>query len=264
MTYRDYSPRTIENYVSQLKKLHEYFKISLEELTVDQFKTYACHLIDDKGLSNVTINQLISAWKILQIDVLSRDWDEIKLKRPPREKFLPQVLSQSEAQKLIKALPNLKHTVLMQLAYCCGLRLEELLNLRPADIDSSRMVIRIVKGKGGKTREVPFSTHLLEMLRMYFILYRPTKYLFEGQRKGSKYSSSSFRKIVKKAAKLAGIKKPVSPHLLRHCFATHMLERGINLRRLQMLLGHNSMRSTSIYLHLAQPSRSEIPDLLEY
>jgi len=264
MIYRNYSPRTIENYVLQLKLMHRHFKVPLDEISRDQFKTYAYYLVTERKLSNVTINQLISAWKILQKDVLSRDWENIKLVRPRKKRSLPEVLSQPEVQRLIDALSNLKHTILLQIAYSCGLRLEEIQNLKPSHIDSSRMVIRVEYGKGNKSREVPLSSNLLESLRVYYRRYKPKNYLIEGREKGSRYSTTSFRKVVQKAALKAGIKKRVSPHLLRHCFATHMLEKGINLKRLQMLMGHNSMRSTSIYLHLAQPSKSEVPDLLAY
>ena len=230
---RNYSERTVRGYITSISQLSMYYKTSPDKITKDQVKDYAYHLIHSKNASVSRINQLISAWKIFQVDVLGNQWEEFRLKRPRREKKIPQVLSHEEALRLIDAPVNMKHRMILRLAYATGLRRAELLSLPLKHIDSSRGVVR-VKGKGNKSREVPASNTLIRELRQYYKLYRPKTYLFEGS-PGKPYSASSMHNIIKKAAKMAGIKKEVSPHTLRHSFATHMLEKGINLKHLQPL-----------------------------
>ncbi len=264
MRFRNYSESSIKNYVSILVQLTNFYKTSPDRLTKEQIKDYAYFLINQKHCSTSTINQLISAWKILQVDVLENKWEEIRIKRPRTEKRLPQILSQQEVAVLLEAHQNVKHRTMLKLTYACGLRRSELINLKIRDIDSNRGVLRIVKGKGQKTREIPLHNNILEILRDYYRQYRPEVYLFESFKPGVQYSFSSFANILKKAAQKSGVKKDIHPHLLRHTFATHMLERGLNLKRLQMLLGHNSLKTTAIYLHLANPNSGDIPDLLNF
>lgn len=262
MRVRNYSERTVRSYVSSIAYLAKYCKLSPEKITREQVKSYAYHLIQNKQVSVSSINQLISAWKILQVDVLGNEWEDFKLKRPKREKTIPQVLSQEEALLLINAPRNLKHKTILKLAYATGLRRAELLGLQLKHIDSARNVVRVIKGKGNKSREVPAPQSLIEELREYYKSFWPKTYLFEGYKPGKPYSATSIEKIVKNAASRAGIKKDIYPHILRHSFATHMLEKGVNLKRLQIMLGHNSMKTTSIYLHLANPTSTDIPNLL--
>lgn len=262
MRLRNYSERTIRSYVSSIAYLAKHYKLSPDKITREQVKSYAYHLIRDKQVSVSSLNQLISAWKIFQVDVLGHDWEDFRLKRPKREKTIPQVLSQEEALHLINAPRNLKHKILLTLAYATGLRRAELLALQLKHIDSGRNVVRVIKGKGNKSREVPAPQSLIEELRHYYKSFRPKTYLFEGYRPGKPYSATSIEKIVKNAATRAGIKKDIYPHILRHSFATHMLEKGVNLKRLQIMMGHNSMKTTSVYLHLANPTSKDIPNLL--
>jgi integrase/recombinase XerD len=258
---RHYSERTVQSYIGSISQLSRHYKSSPDKITREQVKGYAYHLIHSKQASVSSINQLISAWKILQVDVLGNPWEDFRLKRPRREKKIPQVLSQEEALRLIAAPQNKKHRMVLTMAYATGLRRSELLSLTLKDIDSSRGVLR-VKGKGNKTREVPVLNSLIDELRQYYKQYRPKTYLFEGTKPGFAYSATSFHNIVKDAAGKAGIKKNISPHVLRHCFATHMLEKGINLKHLQIILGHNAMKTTSVYLHLVNPNPKDFPDLL--
>ena len=258
---RNYSERTVCSYITSISQLSIFYKTSPDKITRDQVKSYAYHLIHSKDASVSRINQLISAWKIFQVDVLGNQWEEFRLKRPRREKKIPQVLSQEEALALIGVLSNMKHRMVLTLAYVTGIRRAELLNLKLKDVDSSRGVIRIIQGKGNKSREVPVPKILICHLREYYKYYRPRTYLFEGM-PGKPYSATSMHNIIKKAAKKARIKKEVSPHILRHSFATHMLDKGINLKRLQMILGHSALRTTSIYLHLSNPDSTDLPDLL--
>ncbi len=260
MRIRNYSERTIKSYLSMLGRVSLYHKLPPGRITPDQFKSYLYYLTETKHCSTSTLNQMISAWKILQQDVLGRKWEEINIKRPRRGKKMPQVLSRQEALTLINAPANLKHRAMLTLAYTTGVRRNEMLELTPQDIDRQRHVIRI-HGKGNKQREVFMSPQLLQLLEEYYRLYRPQHFLFEGHRKGSRYSERTVEVVVKQTALKAGIKKNISPHVLRHSFATHMLEKGVNLKRLQMLMGHNSLQTTSVYLHLADTDRSSLPDL---
>lgn len=262
MRIRNYSAHSIRNYVAALSSLSKHYNCSPDLLTNEQVKDYIYYLIEQKQLSTSSVNQVISAWKILQVDILGNSWESLRIKRPKREKRLPKILSQVEAQALVDALDNEKHCAILSLLYSTGLRLGELISLKPEDIDSSRKVVRVVKGKGNKSREIPVPDSLIIQLRAYYKAYLPEKYLFAGQLKNRPYSASSVEEIVKKAAKKAGLKKRPSPHMLRHCFATHMLERGVNLKRLQLVMGHNSLKTTSVYLHLASYSEEALPNLL--
>ena len=249
MQIRNYSPRTITTYVSLIAALSRHYHISPEGISKQQFKDYIAYRIQHQNVSVSTVNQLIGAWKIFQTDILERKWEDFKVKRPRKEKKLPVVLSRFEALKLINVLPNIKHSTLLSLAYATGMRRSELLDLKPGHIDSQRKVIRVVAGKGHKQRQIPIHDSLIGILRNYYKKYQPTIFLFEGHIPGEKYSATSFTNIVKNAAKKAGINKRVSPHVLRHSFATHMLEKGINLKKLQLILGHNGATVTFFHLH---------------
>lgn len=262
MRIRNYSERTVRSYLASIAQLSKYYKTSPDKIGREQVKSFAYYLIHSKQVSTSTINQLISAWKIFQVDVLGNTWEDFRLKRPRREKRIPQILSHQEALRLIDAPTNMKHRMILTLAYATGLRRAELINLTLKHIDSPRNVIRVIQGKGNKSREVPAPTVLIQRLREYYKHYHPKTYLFEGYRPGMPYSATSIENIVKGAAAKAGIKKDVYPHILRHSFATHMLEKGVNLKRLQIILGHNAMKTTSIYLHLASFNPADLPDLL--
>jgi integrase/recombinase XerD len=178
--------------------------------------------------------------------------------RPRREKTLPNVLSKEEVKKLLNASTNLKHRTMLSLIYACGLRRSELLNLTFKDIQADRLIITVRQSKGKKDRIVTLSPMLLVELRQYYLQFRPLKYLFEGQFVGEKYSARSLEEILKKACKTAKINKPVTLHWLRHSYATHLLERGTDLRYIQELLGHSSSRTTEIYTHVSIKSLSQI------
>lgn len=260
MRIRNYSERTIKSYICSIGQVASYFRLAPGQVTLSQFKSFLYHIVNNENCSVSRINQNISAWKILQQDILCRKWESIKIKRPRREKKLPVVLSMSEVQALINAPSNEKHRTLLIFAYATGVRRNELLNIALKNIDRKRGVIKIL-GKGNKQREVPLSPNLLNLLDKYYRRYRPSEFLFEGYVPGKAYSAGSMTKIVKNASIKVGVKKNISPHVLRHSFATHMLEEGVNLKRLQLLLGHSSMKTTSIYLHLADVENAQLPDL---
>ena len=238
-----------------LVQLSRHYDQSPETVTTEQLKAYLYFCKEKRGLSNSFINQTISAVKILRQDVLGMAWDEgIKIKRPRRNRHLPDILSKQEIDTLIEVTPNPKHKAMIALLYSSGMRIDELLHLRLTDIDSKRMLIRISNGKGNRARDTLLAHKTLKLLRAYYsqAYPKPTSYVFEGGwESGHPYSATSVRKIIKRAANRAGIKKNVHPHSLRHAFATHMLEQGSNLKLIQKLLGHGSLRSTMVYLHLA-------------
>jgi len=252
MQIRNYSPRTIDAYGKLLLRVEKEIGKSLYELTTDDFKTRVHYMITEKGASTSTINQLISAFKIFYVDVCHREWLEFRVKRPRCEKKLPEILSLEEVRRLIAVTNNLKHKAILMLTYSAGLRRMEVLQIKPKDIDSQRMQVRVNQGKGKKDRYTILSQKTLEILREYYKAERPTKFLFEPQgQKGIPLSERTVERIVKNSAKKAGIKKEISFHTLRHCFATHLLESGVNLRQIQQFLGHTSLKTTAIYLHVA-------------
>jgi len=181
-----------------------------------------------------------------------------QIHRPKREKTLPNVLSKEEVKQLLEAHSNLKHKTMLSLIYSCGLRCGELLALKPVHIDSKRNIVLLKNSKGKKDRIVPLSGKILEMLRDYYKLYKPTTYLFEGQTAGTPYDDRSLQQVLKQAMQKVGITKPVTLHWLRHSYATHLLESGTDLRYIQELLGHNSSKTTEIYTHVSTKSIQQI------
>lgn len=258
MQIRNYSERTITSYVHCIERLSFYYKKSPELLSIDQIKAYLQYCIKEKEESASTLNQIISAVKILFTDILHRPWEPLSLKRARGAKKLPVVFSKQEMTALFSSVKNIKHKVILITAYSAGLRVNEVCHLKIQDIDSDRMQIRINNGKGKKDRFTLLSANTLDHLRIYYKLYRPRKYLFEGYVPSHPISQRTAQHVFRKAIKLAGITKAVSFHSLRHSFATHLLEQGTNLRLIQQLLGHNSLRSTSVYLHLSRFDPKEV------
>ena len=207
-------------------------------------------------------NQRINAIKFYYEKVLGRDKQYYDIHRPKKEQKLPKVLGKEEIKKILNCTENIKHKAILSLLYSAGLRRSELINLQLTDIDSSRMVILIHGGKGKKDRISLLSQKLLILLRDYYKKYKPGKNLFEGQNR-AKYSPTSIGKILKRSAKKAGIQKKVTPHMLRHSFATHLLEQGTDLRFIQELLGHNSSKTTEIYTHVAVKNLVDIKNPID-
>jgi integrase/recombinase XerD len=184
------------------------------------------------------------------------------VERPFKKESLPKVISKESVIKMIDVCPNIKHRCIVALLYSSGLRRAALLNLKISEIDSERMTIRVTQGKGKKDRISILSKRLLGDLREYYRAWRPKEYLFEGQ-EGRRYSATSVAKIIDKAAKKAKIAQKVSPHMLRHSLATHLLENGPDLRQIQTLLGHNSLKTTEIYTHVAVQGMNKIKNPLD-
>lgn len=264
MQIRNYSERTITTYTSLLSRLAIFYNLSVDQISIDQLKEFLHHkIINDKASVSV-INQTISAFKILQKDVLGREWEAVKIKRPRIEKKLPVVLSMGEIADLIKNTKNLKHRAIIALAYSSGMRRSEIKNIKPCHIDSERMRIHVVNGKGKKDRYTILSEKALELLKIFYRFEKPLTFLFEPWgRKNECLGDTTLNNIVKHAASRAGIKKNISFHTLRHSFATHMLEKGINLRIIQQFMGHTSIKTTSVYLHIARINPNSIVSPLD-
>lgn len=263
MRIRNYSERTISTYISLIGLLSKYYEKPVEQLTTNQVKDYIYYRITTDNVSVSTVNQLISTWKIIYVYILGKKWGGCLINRPRREVKLPEILSEKEALELVDCPRNLKHRVILNLMYSTGIRCNELLSLKSEDIDSSRMVIMVRHGKGKKDRQLILHTKVLKLLRDYYYYYRPKIYLFEGSKQGNPYSSSSINKIIKRNARKLGISKTISAHTFRHCFATHMLEKGVNLKIIQQLMGHTSIKTTSRYLHLANIHKGSLPNPLD-
>jgi site-specific recombinase XerD len=262
MQLRNYSEKSIRSYSASVSKVQSFFNLPLDQITTQQFKDFLYHriMVDKIGVS--LVNQSISAFKIIQTDILGRQWEPVKIKRPRREKNLPVVLSLEEVQRLIGSTANIKHKAIMMLTYSAGLRRAEVQQILPAAIDSGRMMVHVVHGKGKKDRYTLLSQKALEMLRLHYKMNRPKHFLFEAQgKKGQPLANQTLNTIVKDCAAKAGINKKVSFHTLRHCFATHLLEQGTNIRLIQQFLGHTSLRTTAGYLHLVniQPGSIKSP-----
>lgn len=259
MQIRNYSERSIQCYTSLLTKLANHFDIPLNDVSISQVKEFLHQRITIDKVSTSTVNQTISAFKILQEDVLGLKWEGLKLKRPRRNQKLPVVLSLEEVQSLISSTLNLKHKALLSLTYSSGIRREEAQKIKPENIDSERMRVHITNGKGRKDRYTILSQKALELLRFYYKSTRPSVYLFESSFERGKFlSASTLDKIVKNSAKKADIKKKISFHTLRHSFATHLLEQGVNIKMIQRFLGHSSIKTTMVYLHIANIEPSSV------
>lgn len=254
-----YSESTIKSYTEALKIfLIQVWPRQVHEITDNDallfFKTY-CY---DKKLSISWQRLIINAIKLFYKTIEHKKIQVENLGRPHKDKLLPNVLSKEEVTRIIKSTGNQKHRAMLSLIYSCGLRRGELLKLLPSHIDSQRKVIIIKAAKGRKDRMVPVPISMLEMLREYFKVYRPKRYLFEGHHPGEPYSDRSLNLVFKKSCRMAKIKKNATLHWLRHSFATHHLEKGTDLRYIQELLGHNSSRTTEIYTHVSAKKLQEI------
>jgi integrase/recombinase XerD len=263
LTLKNYSPRTIRTYRHMLGEfLYFYQKLDQLKITDEQIREYLLYLIEQRDVSISYQNQSINAIKFYYEQVLGRPVRTYYIQRPKRGRVLPNVLSEEEVQLILNNVDNLKHKCILSLAYSAGLRLGEVINLKPGDIDSKRNYVIVRQGKGMKDRYSLLSGKILELLRRYYKEYQPKEWLFEGQF-GGPYSATSIHNILKAAVVKAGIKKRVTVHTLRHSFATHLLERGTDIRYIQSLLGHQSSRTTEIYTHITQKGLGKIKSPLD-
>lgn len=259
-----YSPSTVKTYRAYFSDFMEYHKgRNINRLKVADINSYILYLVNEKKISVSQQNMRINAIKFYYEQVRGGKRQYYGgITRAKEYKSLPEVLSRDEMKRILSCLENRKHHCMISLIYSAGLRRSELLNLTPQDIVSERMLVRIM-GKGKKCRYSLLSEKVLHELREYFKEYRPKRWLFEGDTPGEQYSASGLVKVLKEAADRAGIKHRVHLHMLRHSFATHLLEQGTDLRTIQELLGHNDIKTTSIYLHVTSSHKSSIPNPLD-
>lgn len=260
---RKYSSNTARVYIQLFERFLNHHEEIDDPMLLGELEIRAyIQQLARTGMSDSYLNQSINAIKFYYEVVAGMPNRFYSIERPIKKERLPTVLAKAEVQRLIVQIKNLKHKCIVSMLYAAGLRRSELLNLKIADIDSERMLIRVDQGKGKKDRYTLLSRTLLNDLRLYYTCYKPKQYLFEGE-PGQPYSGSSVRKIVQRAAMQARIRKKVTPHTLRHSFATHLLERGTDLRYIQTLLGHNSSRTTEIYAHVAVNTFTNIENPLD-
>jgi integrase/recombinase XerD len=252
---RNYSKHTAEAYIRALRDFAAYYNLPPDQLQPEQIRSYQLHLMREKGLAPKSVIQKMAAMKFFYANVLRRSfrWDELPY--PKTKNPLPIILSQDEVRSIIDAASDLFQRAILMTLYSTGMRCEELAHLSISDIDSKRMMVRIHRGKGRKDRDVQLSPKLLETLREYWRWMKPQTYLFPSRyksRKGSPITTKGVFTICRSTARKAGIQKTVGCHTFKHCFATHLLEAGADLRTIQLLLGHANIKSTTIYLHLSQ------------
>ena len=262
MRVRNLSANTQRLYVDRVAKFAQYFRKSPELLGPEDVRTYQVYLIHQKRASSSMLQQTVCALRFLYRNTLGKEWALPYIPAPRRERKLPVVLSQEEVSRFFDNLPNLKHRALIMTAYATGMRVSEVVSLRAADIDSDRMMIRVEQGKGRKDRYVMLSPNLLELLRTYWKVARPADWLFPGQRSGTHLGAKRVLQVCIKAGAAAGLTKRVTVRALRHSFATHLLDAGANIRVIQILLGHRSLRTTARYYAQTPLMCSEVVQLV--
>jgi integrase/recombinase XerD len=259
-----YSERTVITYVDAIKTFFGYLKgRQIEEITNMDIISFNEGYILKNGFSWSYQNQVISAIKLFYNQVIGKELLVSEIKRPRLSRNLPGIFSVEEVELLLKSIRNIKHKSALGLIYACGLRRSELIGLKISAIDSKRGILLIRGAKGNKDRIVPLPGSMIELLREYYRLYKPKVWLFEGVVTGEPYSESSLRQAFVRAMKEADIKKRLSLHSLRHSYATHLLENGIDLRFIQELLGHKSSKTTEIYTHVRVKSIESIKSPFE-
>lgn len=251
LTLAGYSPCTCKIYLCYARLFAGFHHRSPAEMGEEEIRAYLLHLVEERHVSRQTYRQVRAALTFLYTVTLRRPVEvaylPVRRGKPP----LPVVLSASEVAALLDAVRDLKYRAILTALYSAGLRIAEACALRPEDIDSKRRVIHVRAGKGGRDRYTILSKRFLALLRKYYRRERPAEWLFPSRVPGKHVTPDSARVVFHKAVHAAGIRKRVTPHVLRHCFATHLLESGTDLRTTQVLLGHGSLRSTEVYTHVS-------------
>ncbi|MFQ3608128.1 MAG: tyrosine-type recombinase/integrase [Chloroherpetonaceae bacterium] len=256
---KGYSPNTITTYRNEFAQLLCALKsVSVAEIDAERLRRYFLYCTNTLKLSENTLHSRINAVKFYFEQVLKREKFFFDIPRPKKPSILPNVLAISQVENLFSQVENLKHKTMLYLAYSAGLRVSEVVNLRVRDIHSERMVIAIKGAKGKKDRTVPLSPGILGLLRKYYTAYQPKEWLFEGQYGNSPYSTRSLEQIFHRAKNAAKISQQVTFHSLRHSYATHLHERGTDIKLIQELLGHNDLKTTLRYTHVSNRTLQNI------
>jgi integrase/recombinase XerD len=258
------SPLTQEAYLRCINKYAAFIQKPITEAGETEVKRFQLFLQEQRGFSPATRNQYAAALRFLYVVVLNQNWARERIRNARRYKRLPEVLSGSEMVAVLRAFDSLKHKVIALLCYGAGLRISEAISLCVQDIDSKRGVIHIRQGKGNKDRQACLSPRLLKYLRHYWQMEQPSgPYLFPGWGNAGHITKAAFSQVLKAAVIKSGVKKRVTPHILRHSYATHCIESGIDLRTVQILLGHSCIESTAHYVRLTEARRQMLKSPLE-
>jgi len=265
MMIRNFSPVTQKAYITGMLKFIRFIKLAPEKINLENIRKYQLYLIKERHISYSYFNQQVCAIKFFYKHIIKRNWDMERIPYQKRPKTLPVVFSKKEVLMLLDVIKNKKHHAIALTMYATGARLKETINLKTTDIDSDRMVIHLKHGKGAKDRIVMLSPNLLKELRLYYKYssLKPAKYLFPANNIQKPMSKRNVQYFIQKAIIKAGIQKKASSHTLRHSFATHLLEDGINIIKIQKLLGHRSLKTTSIYTHIAKDFVNETKSPLD-
>jgi site-specific recombinase XerD len=265
MELKNLSEHTKKSYLGVISRITKHYKKSPDKLTKKMIDDYLLYLKNDKGIAPSSCVCAVTGLRFFYKHVLQKPMEtDYKLGKKPRK--LPTVLTMEEVKKIIDAPDNLKHRLILMTTYSAGLRISETIALKSEHIDSQRMLIKVEDGKGKKDRYTLLSKILLKELRCYYREHRPEPYLFPSTFKKKEHQPLSYetaRIIYEKARKEAGVKKGVGIHTLRHSFATHLLEAGYDIRKIQVLMGHTSLSTTMIYLHVSRKTLSKIPSPLD-
>jgi site-specific recombinase XerD len=264
MLVRNLSSSTIDAYTYHVDNFTRHFQRPAEQLGPEEIREYQLHLIREKNVGWSSFNQAVCGLRFLYRFTIPRAWHVEMIPFGKRPKKLPLVLGSEDACRLIECTPNLKHRTILLTLYAAGLRLSEASHLQISDIDSKRMQLRITCGKGRKERRVPMSPRLLTALRDYWRVYQPPTYLFPGKNHDVPISGTTVQKACKTAAREAKLSPAISPHTLRHSFATGLLEAGVDLLTIGQLLGHKSFTTTMIYLHVRRPHLNSTPSPIDW
>jgi len=259
MQLRQFASRTVESYVAAVAGLASHYHRSPEQLCLEEVRSYLHHLLVERQLAPGTCNLRAAAITFLYREVLGQAAFQLHGVRRRHSGKLPEIYSRQELTRLFEAAGNLQHRVFLMTTYAAGLRLNEVRHLRPVHIHSERMLIRVEQGKGRKDRYTLLSPQLLQELRAYWRHYRPGAWLFPNQKRSGPILRGTAQKVFYDAKRRAGLRRGHGIHTLRHCFATHLLEAGVDLRTIQQLLGHKNLQTTAIYLHVTVTGRAALP-----
>lgn len=251
MSIRNFADNTQQSYLQQVSSFARYFQRSPDALGPEKVREYQVHLVEDRKLAPSSVSIAVAALRFLYKVTLKQPWSADDIPMPKRPFKLPVILSPEEVMHFLESVYSIKHRAILMSAYAAGLRVSEATHLKVTDIDSKRMMLRVDQGKGMKDRYVMLSPRLLQELRSYWRAVRPKTWLFPGDIADHPITRHAVGLACRKAHRCSGIQKPITPHSLRHAFATHLLERGVDLRRIQLLMGHRSLATTTRYLKVA-------------
>jgi len=262
MTIKRYAPNTVKSYIGLLLAFQKHLPNDIDTLSNFEVCKHITKVVTSQHLAMATQKQLIGALKLYFKEMHNKAYDFSRVYPRAIIKSLPVVLNKKEVKAILESTANPKHKAMLTLIYALGLRSGELISLRLIDIDKQRKQVHIKASKNNKDRILPFPNSLREVLKPYYLKYKPTNYLFYGQHK-EQYSSQSLRKVFHKACKEARVKKKVTLHSLRHAYATHLMEAGTDIRIIKELLGHNDIKTTLMYTHVSQHKLNSVPNPLD-